>query len=103
MFDLLFHGFSVALSGINPFLVVIGCLLGTIIGMLPGIGPVNAIAILFPIVLQFDMPPSSALIFFAGISVSVVTVSRPEQLCRCNPATKSKEQVARMVCWRQVT
>jgi putative tricarboxylic transport membrane protein len=67
MFDLLWNGFSVALSGINPFLVVIGCLLGTIIGMLPGIGPVNAIAILFPIVLQFDMPPSSALIFFAGI------------------------------------
>ncbi len=67
MFDLLWNGFSVALSGMNPFLVVIGCLLGTIIGMLPGIGPVNAIAILFPIVLQFDMPPSSALIFFAGI------------------------------------
>jgi len=67
MFDLLWNGFSVAVSGMNPFLVVIGCLLGTIIGMLPGIGPVNAIAILFPIVLQFDMPPSSALIFFAGI------------------------------------
>ncbi|MCD4720528.1 MAG: tripartite tricarboxylate transporter permease [Desulfobacula sp.] len=67
MFDLLFHGFSVALSGINPLLVVIGCFLGTIIGMLPGIGPINAIAILFPIVLQFDLPPSSALIFFAGI------------------------------------
>lgn len=67
MFDLLLHGFSVALSGINPFLVVIGCLLGTIIGMLPGIGPINAIAILFPIVLTFALPPSSALIFFAGI------------------------------------
>jgi putative tricarboxylic transport membrane protein len=67
MFDLLFNGFSVALSGTNLLLVVVGCFLGTVIGMLPGIGPINAIAILFPIVLQFDMPASSALIFFAGI------------------------------------
>ncbi len=67
MFDLLWNGFSVAFSGINPVLVVIGCFLGTVIGMLPGIGPINAIAILFPIVLTFELPPSSALIFFAGI------------------------------------
>ena len=67
MFDLLINGFSVALSGTNLILVVIGCFLGTVIGMLPGIGPINAIAILFPIVLQFELPPASALIFFAGI------------------------------------
>lgn len=67
MFDLLMHGFSVAFSGLNLFLVFIGCFLGTIIGMLPGIGPINAIAILFPIVLQFELTPSSALIFFGGI------------------------------------
>jgi putative tricarboxylic transport membrane protein len=67
MFDMLTHGFSVALSGLNIFLVFIGVFLGTIIGMLPGIGPINAIAILFPIVLQFELSPASALIFFAGI------------------------------------
>ncbi|MDJ0832069.1 MAG: tripartite tricarboxylate transporter permease [Gammaproteobacteria bacterium] len=67
MFDMLLHGFSVALSGLNVFLVFIGVFLGTIIGMLPGIGPINAIAILFPIVLQFELTPASALIFFAGI------------------------------------
>lgn len=67
MIDLLLNGFSVAFSGINLILVVIGCFLGTVIGMLPGIGPINAIAILFPIVLQFELEPSSALIFFAGI------------------------------------
>ncbi len=67
MFDLLMQGFSVAFSGLNAFLVFIGCLLGTVIGMLPGIGPINAIAILFPIVLQFELTPSSALIFFGGI------------------------------------
>jgi putative tricarboxylic transport membrane protein len=67
MFDLLLNGFAVAFSPTNIMLVVIGCFLGTVIGMLPGIGPINAIAILFPIVLQFELPASSALIFFAGI------------------------------------
>lgn len=67
MIDLLLNGFTVALSGLNLVLVVMGCFLGTVIGMLPGIGPINAIAILFPIVLQFELTPSSALIFFAGI------------------------------------
>ncbi len=67
MLDLLTHGFSVALTGQNIFLVVIGCFLGTVIGMLPGIGPINAIAILFPIILQFELSPASALIFFAGV------------------------------------
>jgi putative tricarboxylic transport membrane protein len=61
------HGFSVAISGLNILLIFIGCFLGTVIGMLPGIGPINAIAILFPIVLQFELSPPSALIFFAGI------------------------------------
>lgn len=67
MFEQLLHGFTIALSTQNVFLVFIGVFLGTIIGMLPGIGPINAIAILFPIVLQFEMSPPSALIFFAGI------------------------------------
>ncbi|PLX33761.1 MAG: tripartite tricarboxylate transporter TctA [Hyphomicrobiales bacterium] len=67
MFDQLLHGFSIALSTQNIFLVFTGAFLGTVIGMLPGIGPINAIAILFPIVLQFELTPSSALIFFAGI------------------------------------
>ena len=67
MFDLLLQGFSVALTGTNLMLVVIGCFFFFFIGMLPGIGPINAIAILFPIVLQFELPASSALIFFAGI------------------------------------
>ena len=56
MFDLLLNGFAVAFTPTNMMLVVIGCFLGTVIGMLPGIGPINAIAILFPIVLQFELP-----------------------------------------------
>ncbi|PIE69276.1 MAG: tripartite tricarboxylate transporter TctA [Deltaproteobacteria bacterium] len=85
MVDLLLHGFSVALTGQNIFLVFLGCFLGTVIGMLPGIGPINAIAILFPIILQFELSPTSALIFFAGVfygsqygnSISAVLLNVP--------------------------
>ena len=65
--SLLLDGFSVAFTGQNLLLVLLGCFFGTIIGMLPGIGPVNAIAILFPIVYVLGLPPESALILFAGI------------------------------------
>ena len=65
--DLLIKGFEIALTPLNLLLVVLGGFFGTIIGMLPGIGPVNAIAILFPIVYVLGLPPESALILFAGI------------------------------------
>ncbi len=65
--QLLIDGFSVALTAQNILLVFLGVFFGTIIGMLPGIGPVNAIAILFPIVYVLGLPPESALILFAGI------------------------------------
>lgn len=65
--SLLFDGFSVALSFQNIFLVLLGAFFGTVIGMLPGIGPVNAIAVLFPIVYALGIPPESAIILFAGI------------------------------------
>lgn len=58
-------GFSVALAGTNLFYCFIGALLGTIIGVLPGIGPVATIAMLLPA--TFVLPPVSALIMLAGI------------------------------------
>lgn len=66
--ELLSHlglGFSVALAGTNLFYCFIGALLGTIIGVLPGIGPVATIAMLLPA--TFVLPPVSALIMLAGI------------------------------------
>ena len=64
---LLFEGFSVALTWQNIFLMLIGTFLGTLIGMLPGIGPVNAIAVLFPIVFTLKIPAASVIILFACI------------------------------------
>ncbi len=60
-------GFSVALSFDNLLIILIGCFLGTVIGMLPGIGPINAIAILFPVSFSMGLSPESAIILFAGI------------------------------------
>jgi putative tricarboxylic transport membrane protein len=58
-------GFSVALTIQNIAYCFIGALLGTLIGVLPGIGPVTTVAMLLPI--SFTLPPESAMILLAGI------------------------------------
>jgi len=58
-------GFSVALLPQNLLYCLMGPLLGTVIGVLPGIGPLATIALLLP--LTFGMPPTAALIMLAGI------------------------------------
>ncbi len=58
-------GFDVALSLRNVALCFVGVLLGTAIGVLPGIGPLATIAVLLP--LTYSLEPVSALIMLAGI------------------------------------
>jgi TctA family transporter len=58
-------GFGVALSLQNLWFCLAGALLGTLIGVLPGIGPVATIAMLLPV--TFTLNPTSALIMLAGI------------------------------------
>ncbi|MFG1396802.1 tripartite tricarboxylate transporter permease [Roseixanthobacter pseudopolyaromaticivorans] len=65
LIDNLGLGFSVALSFQNLFYCFVGVLLGTLIGVLPGLGPIATIAMLLPI--TFGLPPVSALIMLAGI------------------------------------
>ena len=67
VFANLAQGFSVALAPANLLYVVAGCLAGTLIGALPGIGPINGVAILLPIAFSAGLPPESALILLAGI------------------------------------
>jgi putative tricarboxylic transport membrane protein len=64
-FELILQGFAVATQPKNLLFVFIGALMGTIIGMLPGIGPAAGIALLLPV--TFGMEPISALIMLAGI------------------------------------
>ncbi len=61
------HGFAVALTPLNLGLAFAGAFLGTLIGALPGIGPVNGVAILIPIAYALKLPPESALILLAGV------------------------------------
>jgi len=58
-------GFSVAIHPLNVMYCFIGVLLGTLIGVLPGIGPIATISMLLPA--TFVLPPVSALIMLAGI------------------------------------
>jgi putative tricarboxylic transport membrane protein len=58
-------GFGVALTAQNLFYAFFGCLLGTLIGVLPGLGPIATIAMLLPSIYTLDAIP--ALIMLAGI------------------------------------
>ena len=65
LFSNLALGFSVALTLQNLFYCFVGALFGTLIGVLPGIGPLATIAMLLPI--TFHLEPTGALIMLAGI------------------------------------
>jgi putative tricarboxylic transport membrane protein len=61
----LFQGFSVVLTPFNVLMMLIGVTLGVLIGVLPGLGGANGVAILLP--LTFSMPPTSAIILLSCI------------------------------------
>ncbi len=65
MLDNLLLGFSVAMTPIHLWYALVGVMLGTMIGVLPGVGPVATIAMLLPI--TFNLKPEAALIMLAGI------------------------------------
>jgi len=79
----LMFGFSHALTMHNLMYVAIGCFVGTIVGLLPGLGPLATISLLLP--LTFSIPTGGALIMLAGIyygaqygdSVSAITMKIP--------------------------
>jgi putative tricarboxylic transport membrane protein len=65
MFNDIFFGFGVVLQPINFFYCFLGVLVGTLIGVLPGIGPIGAMAILLPSTYHVD--PVTGIILLAGI------------------------------------
>jgi putative tricarboxylic transport membrane protein len=85
VFSHLVEGFSIALSPLNMSMAFMGVSIGTLVGMLPGIGPINAIAILIPVTLSLGLPTESILIFLAGIyygsqygnSISTILINVP--------------------------
>lgn len=61
------QGFEVALIPQNLVIALIGCFIGTVVGMLPGLGPVNGVAILLPLAFALKLPAESALILLATV------------------------------------
>ena len=61
----LIFGFSIALDPVNLMYVFIGVFAGTLIGMLPGLGPISALALMIPI--TFNLNPATGLILMAGV------------------------------------
>ncbi|MCE8508853.1 tripartite tricarboxylate transporter permease [Ruegeria pomeroyi] len=66
MLEGLMIGLATAFSLTNILMVVGGCLIGTFIGMLPGLGPMSIIAIMIPVAITIG-DPSAALILLAGV------------------------------------
>ncbi|MBE2262978.1 MAG: tripartite tricarboxylate transporter permease [Burkholderiaceae bacterium] len=65
----LMGGFAVALTPVNLLVAAIGAFLGTIVGMLPGLGPINGVAILMPLAFALKLPPETALILLAAVYI----------------------------------
>jgi len=65
MIEGILGGLHTVLILVNLLMVFIGCFAGTFIGMLPGLGPISAIALMIPITYGFD--PSSGMILMAGV------------------------------------
>lgn len=66
-FDFLMQGFAVASTPKNLMIALMGAFIGTVVGMLPGLGPINGVAILLPFAFALGLPPESALILLAAV------------------------------------
>jgi putative tricarboxylic transport membrane protein len=64
-FSGLIHGFAVAISPMNLLFGFLGAVIGTVIGVLPGLGPLGTMALLLSLTYGFD--PTAGMILFAGI------------------------------------
>jgi len=65
----LLSGFAVALTPTNLAIAAFGALVGTMVGMLPGLGPINGVAILMPLAFALKLPPETALILLAAVYI----------------------------------
>ncbi|MFQ5803726.1 MAG: tripartite tricarboxylate transporter permease, partial [Candidatus Methylomirabilales bacterium] len=83
LFGNLLYGFSIALTPLNLIMAILGVVLGTAIGAMPGLGSVNGVAILLPI--TFAVPPTAGIIFLSAIyygamyggAISSITLNIP--------------------------
>jgi putative tricarboxylic transport membrane protein len=65
----LLQGFGVALAPVNLAIAAAGALIGTVVGLLPGLGPINGVAILMPLAFAMGLPPETSLILLAAVYI----------------------------------
>ncbi|WP_043624425.1 tripartite tricarboxylate transporter permease [Ensifer sp. ZNC0028] len=65
--EYLWNGFTVALTMQNLLIGLAGCFIGTLVGALPAIGPINGIALLIPIAYTMGLPAESTMILLAAV------------------------------------
>ncbi|GAA0784255.1 tripartite tricarboxylate transporter permease [Marinobacterium sediminicola] len=70
MWDGILTGLTTAVMPFNLLMVVVGCFAGTFIGMLPGLGPISAVALMIPI--TYGLDPASGIILMAGVYYGAV-------------------------------
>lgn len=70
MLDGILTGLGTAFIPFNLLMVFVGCFAGTFIGMLPGLGPISAVALMIPITYSLD--PASGIILMAGVYYGAV-------------------------------
>ena len=80
------YGFQVAIQPINLAYCFFGVLIGTLLGVLPGLGPPAAIALLLPT--TFHTSPVSGTIMLAGFLVSLIWVTQQP----VSPAPMERQQ-----------
>jgi putative tricarboxylic transport membrane protein len=61
------HGFAIAFEPSSLLLVLIGCTAGTLIGALPGLGPVNGVALMIPVSFSLGLSSTAAMILLASV------------------------------------
>ncbi|WP_394561183.1 tripartite tricarboxylate transporter permease [Aquipseudomonas alcaligenes] len=65
--NFLMQGFDVATRPTNLLVALFGAFVGTVVGLLPGLGPINGVAILLPLAFALGLPPETALILLAAV------------------------------------
>ncbi len=75
MLDGILTGLQTAILPTNLMMVILGCFVGTFIGMLPGLGPMSAIALMIPIALTFEQ--STGIILMAAVYYGAISAARP--------------------------
>ena len=89
MLNWIVSGFSAVFTWQNMLISLVGCFLGNLVGVLPGLGPTASVALLFPFMLK--LPPLSILICLGAIyygamyggSITAILPTSPDELRRC--------------------